>query len=59
MRQFRYVGEPMMTRGDYGVRIDGGHESEEDPGFISVFDPDFGDMVWAFIGAKDWEEVTE
>jgi len=59
VRTFKYTGKPVMTRGEYGVRISGGHEDPANQGWISVFDPDFGDMIWAFIGSKNWEETTE
>ena len=45
-RKYRYVGEPMLTRGDYGVSVEGGHTREDDPDGIYVHDPDFGEFVW-------------
>ena len=41
-RFFEYVGDAVLTRGDYGVAVSGGHDDGD--GYIRVFDPDFGDM---------------
>lgn len=61
-RFFRYVGPEMLTRGDYGVRVVGGHSHPDDRGGIYIFDPDFGDQFWinANVGIKsgEWVEIT-
>ena len=53
---FRYVGEPTLTRGNYGVAVRGGHQNED--GMIAVFDPDYGDREWisveAGLASGDW-----
>ena len=60
-RFFEYVGKPMLTRGDYGVTVSGGHTGE-DPEMIYTFDPDYGDMgvisVEAGLESGDWIEIT-
>ena len=60
-RTFVFNGDE-LTRGQHGVRIDGGHNTDEAPDHISVFDPDFGDTVYASIerclADGDWEEIT-
>jgi len=62
-RFFEYVGEPMLTRGDYGVNISGGHTGtgQQDSGLIYTFDPDFGDMgmisVESGLESGDWVEI--
>lgn len=63
-RTFKYVGtEGMLTRGDYGVRVEGGHNTPEAPAHISTFDPDFGDQIIGSIStllaSGEWEEITE
>jgi len=61
-RFFRYNGPPVLTRGEYGVAVVGGHTTEDNPELISVFDPDFGDQGWISVvagQAGDWEEITE
>ena len=61
-RYFKYSGEPMLTRGDYGVGLRGGHTTADDPDLISVFDPDTGETGWISVEAGvmsgDWVEVT-
>ncbi len=61
-RYFKYVGTPVLTRGDYGVGVVGGHTTERDPDYITVFDPDFGDSVWISIDAGlasgEWIETS-
>lgn len=49
VRFWRYVGEPCLTRGEYGVRISGGHSPAEDDGAIYVFDPDTGDRMFCTV----------
>ncbi len=44
VRIYEYVGEPRLTRGDYGVNIGAAHTRLDDPDSLYVFDPDFGDM---------------
>lgn len=60
-RRFKYVGESILTRGDNGVNVDGGYNTEDAPEYISVFDPDFGDSVWISIytglSSGDWVEI--
>ncbi len=62
MRFFKYTGPDMLTRGDYGVSIRGGHSAADDPGALAVFDPDFGDFVWSSIDAAlesgEWIEIS-
>ena len=62
-RYFEYVGEYVGTRGDYGVGVRGGHNTDDAPDHISVFDPDFGDAVWidldTGIESGDWIEIAE
>ena len=59
-RKFQFNGEE-MTRGEYGVRITGGHNTIEHPNHILVFDPDFGDQVYGSIAtclkSGEWEEI--
>lgn len=61
-RFFKYTGPDMLTRGDYGVSIRGGHSVSDDPGALAVFDPDFGDFVWSSIDAAiesgEWVEIS-
>ena len=60
-RFFKYVGEPTLTRGDYGIGVRGGHTNEY--GMICVFDPDYGDRQWidadAGVECGDWKEISE
>ena len=62
MRFFKYTGPDMLTRGDYGVSIRGGHSANDDPLALAVYDPDFGDFVWSSIDAAlesgEWVEIT-
>ena len=61
IRFWRYVGEPCLTRGDYGVSVSGGHTPADDPGGIYVFDPDCGDMAVCTIeqaAANGFVEIT-
>jgi len=62
-RFFKYVGEPILTRGDFGVAVIGGHNTDADPEAISVFDPDYGDSIWisieAGLASGEWVEVAE
>ena len=61
-KYFEYLGEPVLTRGDYGVRVRGGHNTKDSPDHISVFDPDFGDFVWVSVksglASGNWREIT-
>ena len=61
-RNFEYIGEPQLTRGNYGVNISGGHTTDEDPNGIYIFDPDFGEMliegnIAAALASGDWREI--
>ena len=62
-RFFKYVGEPVRTRGDYGISLVGGHSTTDAPDYISIFDPDIGVQVWISIdvglGVGDWVEITQ
>ena len=61
IRNFRYVGQPMLTRGDYGVAISGGHTTADDPDGIYTHDPDFGDQFMCTVvnglDCDDWVEI--
>jgi hypothetical protein len=61
-RYFRYVGAPLLTRGDYGVGIRGGHSSDDGTD-ICTFDPDFGDRhvigIEEGLSSGDWVEVSK
>ena len=61
IRKFQYTGNPVLTRGDYGVAVTGGHTVPDDPGGMYVFDPDFGDDCWgsvdACLASGDWKEI--
>lgn len=43
---YRYVGEPMLTRGEYGERIEYAHTRIDDPEGIYIFDATFGDFYY-------------
>lgn len=50
LRRYKYVGEPMLTRGDYGERVDYGYARQEsghpwDAPSIYIQDADFG-LIW-------------
>jgi len=45
-RIYDYVGAPVLTRGEYGVNVSGGHTRPDDPESVYVTDPDFGDLRW-------------
>ncbi len=53
IRVYRYEGDPALTRGDFGVNIEGGHTRLDDPGGLYVFDPDFGDQL---VGAAEYAD---
>ncbi len=61
-RYFEYRGPEMMTRGNYGVGVRGGHSRGID-GCIYAFDPDYGEMAMARIEealeSGDWVEITQ
>ena len=61
-RFFRYTGPDMLTRGEYGISIRGGHSAGDDPDALAIFDPDFGDFVWSSIDAAiesgEWVEIN-
>jgi hypothetical protein len=66
MRYFKYTGEPMNTRGEYGNVLRGGHTRDEDDrpiwddgSTIWVDDSDFGPMDWASESDADFVEVSE
>ena len=46
IKVFGYIGPAERTRGEYGVRVDGGHTRLDDPDGVYVLDPDFGDMFF-------------
>lgn len=54
---------PLLTRGEYGESIRGGHTPDDDPDAIAVFDSTFGDQTWisveAGLASGEWVEITE
>lgn len=56
---YEYIGEEVMTRGEFGVRVRGGHSRPEDPSGIYVTDPDFGDMYFGSIPDPDFVEIGQ
>jgi len=63
---YAYVGEPMLTRGDYGVAVRGGHRYDKDDPHIYAFDPDVGDVVvgywddidnWVPVPIEEWNRL--
>jgi len=59
LRRFVYIGEPILTRGGYGVNITGGHTAPEHPDTIYVWDPDFGDIPWCDVQDAEAEGFVE
>jgi hypothetical protein len=61
-RYFKYMGPCTGTRGEYGVAVRGGHNTDDAPGHISVFDTDYGDSIWISIetglSSGEWIEIT-
>lgn len=62
-RKFKAIKNLGLTRGDYGVSIEGGHNTEDDPDGIYTFDPDWGDFFICSIDVGlitgDFEEIIE
>ena len=50
-RQYRYVGHPVLTRGNYGVNVTGAHTRSDDPDHLYVLDPDCGDQLWCTVAS--------
>ena len=56
-KRMKYTGEPTLTRGEYGERIEFGHLDEDD--YIWVWDSDVGWILWGrYHGDSDpdWKE---
>lgn len=45
IRRYRYVGEPMLTRGEHGERIEYGYVLDDGWGGIYVWDS-FSGYIW-------------
>jgi hypothetical protein len=52
VRVYRYIGND-LTRGQYGVRVSGGHTRLDDPSTVYVFDPDFGDLPFCSVDTAE------
>lgn len=52
-----YRGEPTLTRGDYGERVESGRISPE--GEVFVRDSTFGWTSWGSVNSPDWEFTGE
>ncbi len=55
VKYYKYIGEPILTRGDYGVSVCCGR-SYDDGATIVVFDSDFGDMEFPH---DDFVEISK
>jgi len=58
-RYFRYVGHPVLTRGEHGVSVVAAHTHGD--GLLWVWDPDCGEQIWGtlehVLQSPDWEEI--